>query len=83
MSTVKLNSPQVAVKLLDDALAAGQQIQEELTKALALSPIAESYAKLDRWHQAQQAIESCPSNSCRVELLAAALTVWAEEQHEG
>jgi len=25
--------------------------------------------------------KSCPSNGCRVESLAAALTVWTEQQH--
>jgi len=77
----KLNNSQEAIKLLNDALAAAQQIQDEYYTSDAASWIAESYAKLDHWRQARQAVESCSNNGCRVETLAAALTVWAERQH--
>ncbi|WP_017314558.1 tetratricopeptide repeat protein [Mastigocladopsis repens] len=88
----KLNQPQKAALLLEKALASANQIQHSIgavnmlsteadRKADALSAIAEAAANLKNWEQALKATQQCPSDNCKVELLAKVLTVHVEQQH--
>jgi tetratricopeptide (TPR) repeat protein len=77
----KLNQPEKAASWLEKAIAAANQIQYSDKKADALSAIAIAAANLKNWGRALQAIQQCPTNSCKVKSLAKVLTVHAEQQH--
>lgn len=77
----KLNQPEKAADLLEQALTSVNQIQDSYDKDYALSAIAEAEANLKNWGKVLEATQQCPSQDCKVDSLARALTVYAEQQH--
>ncbi len=78
----QLKDSDQASNLFDKALASADQIDSSDNRAKALEIISEIQAKLGNWSQVRHiALDKCPNNGCKVELLAHALTVRAEQQH--
>jgi len=77
----KLNNPQKAAALLQQALDSAGKIEDSSAKASALSTLAQAQAKLGNWRQAREAVENCPSDECKVNSLAAILTIHAEQKN--
>ncbi|MBW4532987.1 MAG: tetratricopeptide repeat protein [Pleurocapsa minor HA4230-MV1] len=77
----KLNQPEKAVDLLAKALTSANQIQDSTNKTYALSAIAEAEASLKNWGKVLEVTQQCPGQDCKVDSLARALTVYAEQEH--
>ena len=66
---------------LEQALAITDSIKNSSNKARILTDIVENQVELDRWRQAHNTVNGCPTDECKVESLAQILTAWAEKKN--
>jgi tetratricopeptide (TPR) repeat protein len=77
----KLNQPEEATKLLSQAFDLAAKIGDTGEKTKTLVSIAQAQANLKNWGEALTVTQECSEHPCRVQSLAAVLTIHAEQQH--
>ncbi|MDJ0570399.1 MAG: hypothetical protein QNJ53_15345, partial [Pleurocapsa sp. MO_192.B19] len=77
----KLENFPEAGQSLERAITAAEAITNSSDKARILTDIVENQVELDRWRQAHNTVNGCPTDECKVESLAQILTAWAEKKN--
>ena len=78
---IKFNQQEEATKLLSQAFDLAAKIGDTGEKTKALVSIAQAQANLKNWGEALTVTKECSEDACRVQSLAAVLTIHAEQQH--